>query len=517
MTTYNFLVESKKPFSESVIWQMNREFYQQAGIAAWSENIVPHQMTSNSLVGKTYAELIFAFLKDLNKKKGSQEIVYILELGAGHGRLAFHVLKHLEALEKLSNERILKYCYVLSDIVEENLSFFLNHPQFEKYYKAGKIDVSYFDAVNGDRLELRYSGISIHPQSLSQPIIAIANYFFDSIPTDLFYIKDKVISKCSLSIQSNIDPQKIRKEGRFKEMEMTYHKEIVNETVYEDHRLNEILNAYKFLLSDTHLFFPQKSIQCLDNLKSLSSAGLMLLTMDKGYHQTTRLDHKSSPDIVAHGSFSLWVNYHALGAYCAQEGGMSLFPSFSNFHLELGCLLFGSKSDPFFETKAAYEKFVNNFGPDDFMTIKKLAYTHIATLNLKELIALFRLSAYDSSFFIKLLPRVKQLSLSLTLEEKERLVETLNAIWNMYFHINESFDLAFELGGIFYDVGHYSNALELFQYSIVHYGDKVDSYHNQALCFYQLREDDAFLKTVNHGITLFPENIALSKLLDLEI
>jgi hypothetical protein len=126
-----FEIESKKPLSKSRIWQLNRDFYNFHGISAFSEDIVPHHLTSNAFVGKTYAELIFGFLKDLADKGKAQKTVYILELGAGHGRLAFHILTHLESLIKTSKASIPPYCYVLSDIVEDNLVFFEEHPQFQ--------------------------------------------------------------------------------------------------------------------------------------------------------------------------------------------------------------------------------------------------------------------------------------------------------------------------------------------------------------------------------------------------
>jgi SAM-dependent MidA family methyltransferase len=87
-----------KPFHDSMIWQLNRDYYQDIGIDAWSSGEVPHNITSNSFVGKTYAALIFAMLKDLARKE-KLDTVYILELGTGHGRLAFHVLKHLEKMK----------------------------------------------------------------------------------------------------------------------------------------------------------------------------------------------------------------------------------------------------------------------------------------------------------------------------------------------------------------------------------------------------------------------------------
>lgn len=85
-------IEAAQKFSESKIWQFNRDYYIQKGLSAFSEDHVPHHLTSNSLIGKTYAELIFGFLQDLASNGYPSETVYILELGAGHGRLAFLVL-----------------------------------------------------------------------------------------------------------------------------------------------------------------------------------------------------------------------------------------------------------------------------------------------------------------------------------------------------------------------------------------------------------------------------------------
>jgi hypothetical protein len=67
------------------------------------------------------------------------------------------------------------------------------------------------------------------------------------------------------------------------------------------------------------------------NLQAFSNAGMVLLTMDKGFHELDKLKGKKEPDIITHGSFSLWVNYHALGTYCKKQGGKVLFPGFSNF------------------------------------------------------------------------------------------------------------------------------------------------------------------------------------------
>lgn len=149
------ILEANTPFEESSLWQINRSYYEEEGLEAWSQGVVPHNMTSNSTVGKTYAGLIIGFLKDQLIKESFNEDVLIVELGSGHGRLAYHILKHLDKMLALEAEELPSYCYVLTDIVESNLEFFENHPQLQEYFDLGKLDISYYDGIASSKLYLK--------------------------------------------------------------------------------------------------------------------------------------------------------------------------------------------------------------------------------------------------------------------------------------------------------------------------------------------------------------------------
>jgi len=497
-----FEIESEKPFSESMIWQLNRDFYNREGINAWSSGGVPHHLTSNSMVGKTYAELIFGFLKDLALKGQIKERVYILELGAGHGRLAFHILKHLERLEENANLKLPPFCYILSDIVEKNLTFFEEHTQFQPYFEKGNLEVAYFDAVESEELVLRKANKTIQPKDLNQPLLAVANYFFDSIPTDVFHFQNTNASSCSVSIQSKVDPA--LQKPILNDLELTMHRTLLVNPHYENSDLNEILESYRQSVFNTFLFFPKTGLNCIENLRNLSNKGLLLLSMDKGFHEIHDLENVKEPDMVSHGSFSFWVNFHALGAYCEQKGGTALFPTYSNYHLELACLMFLPDAESYNETRSAYQRFVDDFGPDDFTGMKKFTYKHIANMELRELIGVLRMSAYDSAMFINVLPRLKQVYGRITFNDRTRLAQTMDQTWNMYFSLNESEDLAFEIGGMLYALGYYQKALGYFEHSVVNYGETKDEFYNRALCYYQLRKDSQFLATVKAAKLAFP-------------
>jgi len=497
-------IEKSTPFSESQIWQFNRDYYINNGIEAWKNGTVPHHLTSNSLSGKTYAELIFGFLKDLAYKGQSTETVYILELGAGHGRMAFHILKHLERLCAQVGLDLPPFCYVLSDIVEKNLSYFESHPQFQYYFENGMLEYAHYDAVGGDEILLRYSSKTISKHDLKQPLLVLANYFFDSIPKDLFFIKEDEIHSCQVSLSADRNPDKINISELLEAMsiDFTHHK--MGDGYYENKVFNEILEKYPYLLKETYLFFPHIALKCLENLQQLSSKGIALITMDKGFSEIRDLENKDKPEMITHGSMSFHVNFHAFIAYCDKMSGTAYFPKYSTFHLQLGCLLFLENSASYYETKAAYNRVVNEYGPDDFNSYKHFSYKHIARMNLPEMISLLRLSAYDSSIFKNILPRLKQLAKKVSFNDRNRLAQTMDQTWNMYFVLEESKDLAFEIAGLLYSLGYYEKALVYFQYSVNHYGHTEDEYYNRILCYYQLRQDHLFIKTLKEAKTAYP-------------
>ena len=505
MKDKTYVIEPYKLFSKSLLWQLNRNFYQEKGLDAWrNDGSVPFHLTSNAMVGKTYAELIFAYLKDVSIEYTPEQTLYILELGAGHGRLAFHILKHLDRLTEQSALKLPSYCYVLSDISEDNLTFYSQHSQFNSYFDKGVLDIAYFDAVESKELHLRLSDKRFSLGEIDLPLIAIANYFFDSIPTDLFHIKNTQVSSCSVALESNLDPKEQNEVDLIENLDLAFQSTPIKGNFYSETILNEILEEYKHLVFDTYLFFPHKGVLCMDVLRQFSPKGLMLLTMDKGYHQIHNLENINFPEIIKHGSFSVWVNYHALQSYCQKMAGFSLFPSASTFYSQLGCFFISPMETKFPETTAAYQKFVDDFGPDDFNGIKRMAYKNVASLNLPEILSLLRLSCHDNGLFTNFLPRIKQVAQRITFKEREGLKKAMDRTWNMYFFLEEKQDLAYEIGGILYDLGFYQDSLQYFQCSIEQYGIKPDILYNKILCLYQLREDKLFVATLQKGKKMFP-------------
>ena len=76
----DYLVEEPRLFSESLIWDLQRQFYAHHGIGAWAEGKVPFGISTSSHIAAAYARVVFGFLRDCLSTLDTSEPVYILSL-----------------------------------------------------------------------------------------------------------------------------------------------------------------------------------------------------------------------------------------------------------------------------------------------------------------------------------------------------------------------------------------------------------------------------------------------------
>jgi hypothetical protein len=71
--------------------------------------------------------------------------VYIVEIGAGHAKMAFLTLHMLVKMrEFFPNARPFKY--IITDFTQANVDFWDKHPPLQKYFDAGLLDMAKFGA-----------------------------------------------------------------------------------------------------------------------------------------------------------------------------------------------------------------------------------------------------------------------------------------------------------------------------------------------------------------------------------
>lgn len=313
-------------FSEAPIWNIQRKYYEEEGLKAWNNDQVPQYITCNPRIAAAYAEMIFGFLQDRANKGESSEPVQIVELGAGAGRLAFHVLHELCQLIDYTGITVPPFRYIMTDLAMKNVLAWREHPSLQPFIDKGMLDFAQFDADHDTVLNLIVSEATIRKGDLKQPLVLVANYFFDSIPQELLYVGEGQIYETDVFVEYPKCRDSLKPSELLDQISLHYEYRRAPEYEQETYPYRDVIAAYQEHLEDSHILFPVAAFTCLDRLNQLSQAGFLLITADKGDHLLDSFKFAEPPELVLHGSFSLTANYHAIQQVLQQHGALALFP-----------------------------------------------------------------------------------------------------------------------------------------------------------------------------------------------
>jgi len=205
------VLEEACPLRASILWRLQRAFYEEKGQHAWTDAVVPNFVTSNSFIARSYARVVLSLLQDVyggvapaarNAVADYAQPVHIIELGAGHGKLGYLVVEGLLRYRAFfpRTDCPWPFKYVLTDAVQRDVDAWLEHPNLREFIELGVLDVAVFDAERDTEMKLLKSGVTIRPGGLANPACMIANYVFDSLTTDAFRIVDGVLQQAHVTL-----------------------------------------------------------------------------------------------------------------------------------------------------------------------------------------------------------------------------------------------------------------------------------------------------------------------------
>jgi tetratricopeptide (TPR) repeat protein len=480
------ILERRARFGASLLWQLQRRFFDERGVGAWRDGVVPHYITSNPTIANAYAEIVFAFHRDLERLEPGAGPLTICELGAGSGRFAFHFLQRLAELCDEAGVAPDAFRYVLTDVVQANLDILRLHPCFGPFFASGLLDLARFDVLESRDLELQVNGRAIAAASLERPLVAIANYVFDGIPQDLIHFADGRAAECLVSLSADADPAGLDAAGLLGRIDLEYDEAPLAEAPYSEPELRRLFDRYRAKLDDSYLLFPAPALRGLKRLTALSRQGLLLLTADKGEHRIEALDGQDAPGPARHGSISLAVNYDAFVQLCELGGGLALLPSRPHRHLDVVALLSVPGAERYATTRRAYRRHVRQFGPDDFYLVARHAWDTMAEMSAETIFAFLRLSHHDSHQFLHCVPRLLALASEMDEAARGELREAVDAVWALHFPLGEESDLAHDIAALLYAIDDYPGALTFYERSIAIYGCDSGTLFNIACCHHLL-------------------------------
>lgn len=524
-----FPLETPCRLARSVLWRMQRRFYEQRGPAAWSEGVVPHHVTSNPAIARAYSQVILGFLRDWHGRLDPSQPVYVVELGAGSGRLAFHLVRRLDRMISAPRAgappRGLALRYVMTDVAESNVAAWRTHPLLQPWLADGRLDLARFDAEHDAAIELERSGATLAAGGLRNPLVVIANYVFAGLAVDAFSVRagqllEWRVQLCSTHPDGDLDDPDVLSRARLR-----IEPRALDGAYYGDPALDRVLAEYRGL-PDTALTFPSASLGCLARLSQLSGGRLLVLATDKGDAREAALHGQTGPNLTLHGSFSIAVNFHAIARFVTHAGGDALIPGEPPFTVASCAFALGTPGGAA-ETRLAYAEAIDARRPDDMCALQQMMVNDVLRAapdrpapgeggpdgargpadvppGIDHWLAYLRFTEYDPKVLAEVLPFVRPLVPGATAAQRDELLRVMARTWDAYFPIGEPDDLGLALGTLAAAMAAWPEALGFLDGSLRWYGRRPATLIALARCHDRLGDAPAARALVDEAIAIDP-------------
>ncbi len=504
-----YVLESAVPLARSMVWQLQRTFYADQGIAAWSHSGVPQSITTSPIIARAYARIVLGFLRDMRSSLDPAQPVYLVELGAGSGRFAYRFLKAFTALLEEMRGVSQRFVYVMTDAAASVVDYWRSNARLRPFIEAGVLDFARFDLLELGSLELLNTGVTLHAGAVANPVVVLANYIFDSIPQDAFTIRDGQLFANLVTVSASTPELDLTAPDSKVRVEVAFTQDpISTDTDAEiDPVLREILRAYCERLGDTTLLIPRAAMACVRFFKELARDRLLCLSGDFGVTREDDLRGHGPLGFSVGGGFWLPVNFHALGEFARGLGGHSRHPRNRPIRLTISMLLFDPQPDVTFgETGLAYADVIEQHGPDALSLLTQAVGEHAVPLTFDAVLALLRTAGWDSEYVVRCVPALLDALPRVEARLQQEVQRGVQLAWEQYYPIGESDDLPFGLGVLSFALERYADALEFFELSLRQFGDDPRTTLNLALCLYRLRRLPETLPWLERTLELDPTN-----------
>jgi tetratricopeptide (TPR) repeat protein len=511
------VIEQGVPLSQSCLWQIMKTYFLTHGVEAWKK--VPFLVTCNALIANTYAKLIHAYLLDRLPHLTADAPIYLLEWGSGTGRFAYNLIRQLiMTLNADPRFAHLTFCYVITDLCEPNVAFWQAHEKFKPLAEAGQVD---FAVMNPEKpedftIQLRHQQITLTPERLKNPLVLIANYFFDSIPHDVFRVNGHQLEAGTLTVTGpllgagklpTIDAVKTR-----------YQYHAITSDYYTEPAFNTLLADYARTMHNASIILPIAGLQAIQRLRELTAGNMFMVSSDKGFVSPEVLLGHYEPSYAEHGSFSYSVNYNAILRYFEQAGGSVYASNALNLDLQTVACVLDDYPEPLVELNRLAPELLN--GQNGINQINPLmSLAHLAQLPkepaqqsnlLTSLLALYRFSHYEPAMLFSTAALLEHVIHTISFTQRVTLMHTLDAMWQNYYPFSAENNFPMVAGAILCKLGLHEKARKFLNYSLTVHAPEPATYYYLGACDEGVRNYTSAKAYYEKAVALDP-NYAIAK------
>lgn len=489
-----FVIQESTPLSKSIIWGMIEDYYMTGGVEAW--NKIPFYITSNPTIAEAYAELIVAFLRDYYRHFNLKHPLWIVEMASGTGCFSYYLIKEIIRKKKFFKELSnLNIHYLMTDFAANTAMSWKANPKLQPFVKEGFLKFGIFRPDEGDVIYQCPSNPSASPSKIllnqsmvKNPIISIANYFFDSLKQDAFKVCEGHLQEVLFSWGSKRNPDRDNKKLNFVELIKHESCRDIQPEYYENAHFNEILKQYKNGLMYGSVLFPVGPLKCLQNLLSLSNHNLVLFSSDKGFTKESSMYGLYEQPFVTHdGVFSYSVNYDAIGKYFMNQGGISLRTTYENLTISSSANYLLSKPCDLENSRYSFNEKMErcnlNEGLYNFLDFLVRDKPKNENSFLKETLSYICLSNVDPVVFSLCARFIRGAIDTRTEYQEKQLLEILQKVQENLYCSQQGYNIFYDAGSIYEKLENYDEAIASYQRSIDYFGESESTLYHMALCF----------------------------------
>ncbi len=506
------VVEDASPLSTSMLWDLQRSFYDAAGLAAWTPDGVPHYITTNPSIARSYARTVFGFFRDLwsTPAKGKKAVAgdpVIVELGAGSGQFAYHFLRAFDALHSASPFADRDYTYVMTDFTRVNVDAWKERVRLQPFIDSGRLDFAIFDASAPGPIVLDNAAFTLGAgDQAGRPVVMIANYVLDSLPQDLLRTTPDGLVEHRVTVTSTQDEPDLAAPGTLDRLAFDWPiAPFEPDRHAADASVTALTDWYAENLFQAMFLLPVAAVRCLDHFRSLTGGPLLALVGDRGYDRLADLLADQGPQMGLHGGcFSLPVNFHALGLWAELHGGEVLTTRRGHSSLIVNAFICSMAGRSTAELRLAFTASVDEAGPDDFYAMQQIALGALESMDLDDVLAIIRWSAYDQVVFSAALPHLLVLVEAAEESAYGDIRIMLLRVWEAHYPGLVGLDVAFSIATILYGMEYYLDALAFLDRSLETAGPDPATFFNIGMAYYHLRQLELALENVRLAIEMSP-------------
>jgi hypothetical protein len=507
------LFEGAHRLSESVLWRVHDAYFEESGVTAWASGDVPHAVTTGPVLARSYARLVEGLVDDCHAGRfgGSDPAapIYVVELGAGSGRLGFQVLSALDAA-RLEPYRAV---YVMTDRAKANVEFWLGNPRLEQFVAAGRLDFAQFDPTTDRTVHLERAGTELVSGGIANPMVVVTNYLFDVLPQDLFAVVDGELYEELVEVYLDDATVTERAADFFDHVRLAAHRQPITEGRYASH-LGSLLEGAARRAGDGQRFlFPVGGLAALDNVLDLATGRVLWLIGERPPRRLQPVGVEAAPTFKPgpvirmgiHGrSISLPVDLPVLAAAAGTRGaGAELLLPRDPPPAFLAAAIVAGDAGAASSSRAAYGLAIDDLAPELVAHVVKRALRDRGEgASLQDLVAILRTARYDPRTFERCLPGLTKHLPSGGAELVDEAVAVFRRILELDYPLVAATDLAGSIGALLATSGREPDAVWFFERSLPGNAPDAGKLVTMARCYARLGSLDRAAELAEQALAL---------------